>query len=195
MPFNGERLKIARERMGITQKEAAQKLGVAHSTYNRYERKSEAFDPACNTLAAMAELFECSTDYLLGRHDYLSLKQEKSLHDERDDVARALETLPVDAQESILELLVACKMVNGMGMGGLLSSPQFGQVLSEISGLLKMAVVEAQHRKEAISEGSTEALEASWLRICLGCIDKQAGVTTALADFGANLTKSLLNIK
>ncbi|NDL68782.1 helix-turn-helix domain-containing protein [Anaerotalea alkaliphila] len=56
-------IRQARQHRGITQKEAADILGVARTTYNKYE--NGVHSPDSQTLVRMAQLFGCSTDYLL----------------------------------------------------------------------------------------------------------------------------------
>jgi len=63
----GRRLKAARERMGWTQTYVCKKLGIPNSTLSGYERDYRNPDP--ELLAKLAELYEVSTDYLLGRTD------------------------------------------------------------------------------------------------------------------------------
>lgn len=60
-----ERLRIARTKHKWTQKEVANKLGIHQSTYTKYETGDS--DPSSEMLLKLAEIFEVSTDYLLGR--------------------------------------------------------------------------------------------------------------------------------
>ena len=62
-----KRLKILREELRLTQKELAKKLDVASSTIAMYESKKRT--PDSHMLKKMADLFDCSVDYLLGRTD------------------------------------------------------------------------------------------------------------------------------
>ena len=61
--FN-ENLKIARERKGITQKELAEKIGVAKSTYSLYESGNR--EPNVQTIKKIAEALNTSADEVLG---------------------------------------------------------------------------------------------------------------------------------
>ena len=64
MEFN---IKLARERAGLTQKELAQKIGVAPSTLNGYEKGNH--DPKSDLIIKIALICDVSVDYLLGRTD------------------------------------------------------------------------------------------------------------------------------
>ena len=60
-----KRLKELRIKRGYTQKELGGKIGVNDNTITNYEKGIRQPDYA--TLIKFAELFNCSTDYLLGR--------------------------------------------------------------------------------------------------------------------------------
>lgn len=61
----GEKIKILREKKGKTQLDIAKYLGVTYQTIYKYE-KGIAIPPA-DTLKKLADFFNVSTDYLLGR--------------------------------------------------------------------------------------------------------------------------------
>lgn len=63
----GERLKELRTKKGYTQKQVAQILNVGRATIAGYETKS--IYPDYDKLIVLANLFDCSTDYLLGRNE------------------------------------------------------------------------------------------------------------------------------
>lgn len=63
----GARLKEVRERLGLNQKQAAEKLGISNVVLNRYERDERKPDP--ETLRRIAEGYGVSIDYLLGLSD------------------------------------------------------------------------------------------------------------------------------
>lgn len=62
--INIEKLKELRKNQKLTQKEVADKIGIARTTYVRYE-KGEIHPPSEMTVK-IANLFNCTTDYLLG---------------------------------------------------------------------------------------------------------------------------------
>ena len=63
----GERLKDLRSKKGYTQKQVAEILKVGRATIAGYETKS--IYPDYEKLIVLANLFNCSTDYLLGRNE------------------------------------------------------------------------------------------------------------------------------
>ena len=61
-----ERLKLLRKEHGYTQKEAAEGAGIIEQLYQKYEYGNK---PAYDNLLALADFFNCSVDYLMGRTD------------------------------------------------------------------------------------------------------------------------------
>lgn len=61
--FN-ENLRLARERKGLSQKELAETIGVAKSTYSLYESGNR--EPNVQTIRRIADVLNVSTDELLG---------------------------------------------------------------------------------------------------------------------------------
>ena len=70
-----ERLKSARKATGISQKDIAKKLFISQQAYAKYE--TGAATPNPETLKRIAEIFNVSTDYLLGNNQVLK-KQTKN---------------------------------------------------------------------------------------------------------------------
>ena len=69
MTFPEHLLKLRLSR-GFSQAEAAEKAGIALRTYQYYEGKDDkSHRPDLETLVALADLFEVSVDYLIGRTD------------------------------------------------------------------------------------------------------------------------------
>lgn len=64
--FN-ENLRTARERKGFSQKEMAERIGVAKSTYSLYESGNR--EPNVQTIKKIADALNVSADELLGLDD------------------------------------------------------------------------------------------------------------------------------
>ena len=62
-----KRLKELRTEKRLTQNALAQKLNVTQQTYSDYETGKT--NPNVETLIALADILECSIDYLVGRAD------------------------------------------------------------------------------------------------------------------------------
>lgn len=63
------RLKALRTQQRKTQQEMADLLGISRQGYAKYE--NNLGEPDNSTLSKLADYFEVSTDYLLGRTDYI----------------------------------------------------------------------------------------------------------------------------
>ena len=65
-----DRLKELRAEKKLTQQNTADYLGINLRTYQYYEGKDDkSHRPDLETLVALADLFEVSVDYLIGRTD------------------------------------------------------------------------------------------------------------------------------
>lgn len=64
----GKKLKERREQLGMTQRQVAERLGVAQPIYQRFEKG--IFECNYSQLAAICKLYDISADYLLGLKDY-----------------------------------------------------------------------------------------------------------------------------
>ena len=73
----GKKIKELREIKQITQEELAKYLGVAPQTVYKYEK--EINEPDLKTTSKIAEYFNVTTDYLLGRTDSTDMLNESIL--------------------------------------------------------------------------------------------------------------------
>ena len=62
----GEKLKIERRKRNLTQDDIAKMLDINRVTYYGYE--TDKHEPNLKILCKLAEIFQVSTDYLLGRY-------------------------------------------------------------------------------------------------------------------------------
>ncbi len=61
-----ERLLEQRKLSGYTQRDMAERLGISQPSYVRYENGTS--EPTQENLVKIADIFDVSTDYLLGRN-------------------------------------------------------------------------------------------------------------------------------
>jgi len=62
-----ERFKAVRTEKGLTQKQVAAGLGIVEQQYQRYEYGARV--PSALVLIALADFFDVSLDYLVGRDE------------------------------------------------------------------------------------------------------------------------------
>ena len=67
MKILGERLRALRKERHLTQHDMADVLDISFNSYYRYEKNERK--PMAPTIVAMADYFNVSADYLLGRTD------------------------------------------------------------------------------------------------------------------------------
>ena len=89
----GARLRRAREALRMTQKEAAEIIGVHPSTLNKYESGNS--EPDFETLAKLAKFYGVSSDYLL------DIKAEK-FDPEWQELYRQLKAKSAEAEATML---------------------------------------------------------------------------------------------
>lgn len=107
------RLREERERLGLMQKEMAQKLEVPPNTYNGYETGKRS--PSLEVARHIADTLEISVDYLLGRTDIRNITKEKSKLDPSIKTIAAhrlsdIEDLDDDAIDKINEYIEFIRM-------------------------------------------------------------------------------------
>lgn len=73
-----ERLKILREEKDFLQKDVAKYLNISTSAYGYYEQGKR--NPDTETINKLADLYQVSTDYLLGRTDNTNSHIKKEIY-------------------------------------------------------------------------------------------------------------------
>ena len=76
-----DKLRFLREYQKLSQRQAAQILGIGQATYNRYETGQR--EPHFKTLKNISALFNVSIDYLLDNDSILDRINFKSIHSSR----------------------------------------------------------------------------------------------------------------
>ena len=99
------RIKELREEHRLTQKELAEKIGVAQSNISRWEK--EEMEPAAGFVIKLADYFEVSADYLLGRTDDLGalVPPRSDLSLDEQQLLHCFRELPGSSQSLILSMV------------------------------------------------------------------------------------------
>lgn len=87
MSVFSDRLRIARENSGYSQKEFAIKVNIAPNTYNGYETGNRM--PNLEVVTLLADSLGVSVDYLLGRTDIKNF-EENTIAAHMDDRTKTL---------------------------------------------------------------------------------------------------------
>lgn len=103
----GDTLKRLRTKKGLTSEELCSKIGIKGGSYRNYERNDRK--PGYDTLVKLADFYNVSTDYLLGRPtaqpptDALErLFTEKSFSALEEELLRKYMELPHEARQAVV---------------------------------------------------------------------------------------------
>ncbi|MDY2734891.1 helix-turn-helix domain-containing protein [Intestinibacter sp.] len=86
------RLKLLRKENGYTQEDIAKKIGLTKSAYGYYEQSKTV--PDAYTISKLANIFNVTTDYLLGRTNErtFTLRDEKSIQKDLKKIMEEFKT-------------------------------------------------------------------------------------------------------
>lgn len=102
----GDTLRFLREKTSKTQEETAKALGIKRSAYSHFENNRN--NPDNETLVKMANYFNVSTDYLLGRDP--KEDDEKSLTRNQKLIAYSIDPdISDEERQAIIEMVQAAK--------------------------------------------------------------------------------------
>lgn len=96
----GDKIKELRNRKGLYQQELADKMNVSKSTIAMWETNKR--EPNSEMLIALANFFECSTDYLMGRD--VKFNSEETTTDELVILNRNAKKLSPEKQKKLLDM-------------------------------------------------------------------------------------------
>ena len=89
----GNKIKLLREELNINQEELAKRINVSPSTIAMYETNKR--QPNYETLSKLADIFNCTIDYLLGKSD----KRNNDIDYDPDLLTIGLSTKDYDISE------------------------------------------------------------------------------------------------
>lgn len=101
-----ENLRTLREGKKMTQKQLAEAVGVSQQSINKYENHN--VEPDIQTLQKMADLFQTSVDYLIGRRADLPVCPSELTRQEQNLIYHYRHLN--DKQKKLVEALIASYM-------------------------------------------------------------------------------------
>ena len=97
-----QKLKELREEQNKSQYKVSQELGIERYNYANWEQ--DRSEPNLEMLSKLADIFNCSIDYLLGKEDNSSNKKiTSSLTSKEERLLKAFQFLDNDEQNKIIE--------------------------------------------------------------------------------------------
>lgn len=103
--MNTENLKKARARSGMTMQQVGEAIGASKSTYKNYEYGTR--EPNGDTIVELANLFDVTTDYLLGREPAPNPFADLNLsEDDEKEVVDKYMSLPPEIRACMLDVLI-----------------------------------------------------------------------------------------
>lgn len=98
------KLKELRQEKGLTQKELATMVKLNQTAIGKYERGE--LEPNLDMLKQLADIFDVSVDYLLGREDDFGVvKRESPADKDSEELLSLYRELTPSAQEAIKETI------------------------------------------------------------------------------------------
>lgn len=101
------RLVRLRKKKGETQEQTASNLGLTRSAYSQYELGTRKPDP--DTLVKIANYFDKSTDYLLGRDVEVNEGKEEYITEKEKSIIDEFRKLENEDQNYIVDLISRIK--------------------------------------------------------------------------------------
>lgn len=98
-----ENLKKLRNNQNLTQQDLSVQLNISQQVYSRYENGTR--EPDFETLIKIADYFNVSVDYLLGRIDENKPCTEPPLTEEEKALLLLFSQIPKDKQQLVLEMI------------------------------------------------------------------------------------------
>lgn len=123
----GERLRMARERAGLTQMDVFKAINLNNKSLSRYENNATAPDP--DTVKALIELYDVSADFVLGLSDDMGCarpanctsrakpKVAEAISSGDEELIKNLERLSPEAKEKAADYLKMLKTLEEVKSG------------------------------------------------------------------------------
>lgn len=101
-----ENLRQLRKENNLTQREVASKIALLETTYQSYE--AGRTEPPIEIIIKLADIFECSVDYLLGRASELDVVNiQTDLTEQQKELLQNFDKLNVEGKARLMGYLLA----------------------------------------------------------------------------------------
>ncbi|WP_394522816.1 helix-turn-helix domain-containing protein [Lacrimispora sp. JR3] len=107
MLTTGERLRMARERKGLSQLEVYKLTNISNKSLSRYE--NDIAPPSSEVIKTLVKLYDVSTDFILGFSDEMCQIYPLSADD--IEILKKLESLSPELKEKATDYLEMLKML------------------------------------------------------------------------------------
>ena len=97
-----KRLEELRTLKGLSQKKLAQELGITQQSICKYENGQG--EPTIHALIGIAEYFNVSVDYLIGKSNKKGIETDAKISEEEYKVLSAYKKLDKNGREALLEM-------------------------------------------------------------------------------------------
>ena len=98
----GNRIKILRLEREMSQRVLAEKIGCSQKSVDGWEKNK--IEPAAGFVCALADVFECTTDYLLGREDeFGNVNPSADLSADEQILIRHYRALPAEKRGQLVD--------------------------------------------------------------------------------------------
>ena len=99
------RIKSLRLEREMSQRALAEKIGCSQKSIDGWEKNM--IEPAAGFVCALADVFECTTDYLLGREDdFGNVNPAVNLTTQERALVQRYRALPAEKQSQLLDFAV-----------------------------------------------------------------------------------------
>ncbi|MDE6005861.1 MAG: helix-turn-helix domain-containing protein [Oscillospiraceae bacterium] len=149
-----EQLQSLRKAKGLTQEEMAQSIGVSLSTYQKYER--DVISPPYDTLLKIADFYDVTTDYLLGRKTFQDPINLLNLNPLEKSIVYAYIGLSSEKRTELVEIIR--QIANGSDLQLVTKKPEIQQSTSTSPltyvGTVGEELERRKHEEEALEKGT-----------------------------------------
>lgn len=94
-------MKVLRSREGLTQEEAAKKMGISRSALSNYEAAIR--EPDLETLELIADFYNCNMDTLVGKGSVVYTENSRHITEADKEILSVFNSLDKNKQNQLLQ--------------------------------------------------------------------------------------------